>query len=292
VLVLAAMPLELYPLLSEAEVDPEDVIENGARTFYVGTLAGMPVVLAMTGVGIGNARETTLAAFEHFRCGFSAALFSGVAGSKYYIGDVMIAERWTLDRGKSWYAADPALVALARQLEAPGAVELQQDVPVGDPACVCPGVDAQTPVHFWHAPKVRVGGDGKSNDSTDGTPTPCVPGGGDVTGCQPCNAPGSTVKDLVDFAAHAPDPVQSLEDNTRPVEQTTESYASQDMETASFGKVATRYGVPFLGIRAASDGKGDPLGLPGFPAQFFAYRQITANNAANTTIALLGLLHR
>jgi nucleoside phosphorylase len=51
--------------------------------------------------------------------------------------------------------------------------------------------------------------------------------------------------------------------------------------------VATRYKVPFLGIRAVSDGAGDPLHLPGFPAQFFVYRQLAGNNAAAVTIAFL-----
>ncbi|MCU1427209.1 MAG: hypothetical protein JWL83_1209, partial [Actinomycetia bacterium] len=36
-----------------------------------------------------------------------------------------------------------------------------------------------------------------------------------------------------------------------------------------------------------SDGRGDPLNLPGFPWQFFAYRQLAGNNAAAVTIAFL-----
>jgi len=42
-----------------------------------------------------------------------------------------------------------------------------------------------------------------------------------------------------------------------------------------------------LGIRAVSDGQGDPLHLPGFPSQFFVYRQLAANNAAAVTRAFL-----
>jgi nucleoside phosphorylase len=45
--------------------------------------------------------------------------------------------------------------------------------------------------------------------------------------------------------------------------------------------------VPFLGIRGVSDGLGDPLRLPGFPAQFYVYRQLAADNAAATTVAFL-----
>jgi hypothetical protein len=36
-----------------------------------------------------------------------------------------------------------------------------------------------------------------------------------------------------------------------------------------------------------SDGGGDPLSLPGFPFQFFYYRQLAADNAAITTLAFL-----
>lgn len=40
-------------------------------------------------------------------------------------------------------------------------------------------------------------------------------------------------------------------------------------------------------IRGMSDGPGDPLHLPGFPVQFFVYKQIAANNAARVTEAFL-----
>jgi hypothetical protein len=45
--------------------------------------------------------------------------------------------------------------------------------------------------------------------------------------------------------------------------------------------------VPFIGFRAVSDGGGDPLHLPGFPVQFFYYRQLAADNAARVTLAFL-----
>src|SRR5258705_7484849 len=79
VLVLAAMPLELYPLLRRASANPVKVVRVNDRTFYVGRLAGNDVVLAMTGIGLVNAAQTATAAFEHFRCRFRGAVFSGVA---------------------------------------------------------------------------------------------------------------------------------------------------------------------------------------------------------------------
>jgi len=61
--------------------------------------------------------------------------------------------------------------------------------------------------------------------------------------------------------------------------------------------VAQRKVVPFIGFRAASDGPsntpgsgGDPLMLPGFPAQFVVYKQLAADNAATAAIAFLGSL--
>lgn len=289
VLVLAAMPLELSPLLRAADVDSADTVRVDDRTFYVGRLGATDVVLAMTGIGLVNAAETTTAAFEHFRCGFAAAVYSGVAGSRAFIGDVMIPARWTIDQGDVWFDVDPEMLSVASHLQGTEQVDLTRDVPVGDAACLCPGVDAPLPVRLAHEPKVRAGGSGTSTDQFGGKALPCIPGGGDVAGCEPCLAPGSTLQDALDFASNAPDLADSafIEDFLQPPEQTTSTFEAQDMETAAFAEVATRYGVPFLGIRAVSDGQGDPLGLPGFPFQFFAYRQLAANNAAATTVAFL-----
>jgi nucleoside phosphorylase len=65
------------------------------------------------------------------------------------------------------------------------------------------------------------------------------------------------------------------------------AFDAVDQETAAALAVATAHGVPFLGIRGMSDGPGDPLGLPGFPFQFFFYKQIAAENAARVVEAFL-----
>ncbi|MEY2590689.1 MAG: hypothetical protein QOJ67_2673 [Acidimicrobiaceae bacterium] len=288
VLILSAMPLELNPLMTQASLKPEDTVQANGRTFYVGTLAGQDVVLAMTGIGLVNAAETATAAFDAFPCSFKAALFSGVAGSPANIGDVMIPRRWTLD-GKKWIYTDAGMYIAARKLEAPGKVALAQDVPVGDAACLCPGVDAPTPVHLPTPVQVRVGGGGSSADTFGDHALPCVPGGGDIEGCEPCLAPGSTPADAAAFAANAPsfaDPA-FVSGFLAPPAPTVTSVNAQDEETAAVAKVALHRHVPFLGIRAVSDGHGDPLGLPGFPSQFFVYRQLAGNNAAAVTIAFL-----
>jgi nucleoside phosphorylase len=73
------------------------------------------------------------------------------------------------------------------------------------------------------------------------------------------------------------------------------TYDSEDMETAAVFKVAAANHVPYIAFRAVSDGKGDPLNLPGFPYQFFVYKQLAADNAASVTQAFLsawGRRHR
>src|SRR5438128_7406141 len=143
VLVVAAMPLELNPLVERAALTAR--VTSQGRDFYVGRLGGRDVVLTMSGIGTANAAATGKAALSRPGCRFVAVLFSGVAGSKHNIGDVIVPGRWTLDEGRSWQPVDPTLLQLARGLKRVG---LTQDVPVGDAACACPGVDAATPAHL------------------------------------------------------------------------------------------------------------------------------------------------
>jgi nucleoside phosphorylase len=284
VLVLSAMPLELDPLVAHAVLERTDRV--GDRTFYVGTLPGRRVVLAMSGIGLVNAQQTAEAALSHFGCGFAAIVFSGVAGSRQEIGDVVVPRRWTRDGGRTWTGADPGLVADASRLA--GHVPLAQDVPVGDAACLCPGVDAATPVHLGRTPKLVTGGDGVSSDTYGGKALPCLPGGADIAGCAPCLVSSAVPRDAAAFAAHAPslaDPAFVRAFLVPP--SPTSDADSQDQETAAVAQVARAHRVRFLGIRGVSDGAGDPLGLPGFPSQFVVYRQLAANNAAAVTLALL-----
>jgi nucleoside phosphorylase len=289
VLVLSAMPLELNPLVAATKLDPAKTVRVDDRTFYGGRLAGHDVILAMTGIGLVNAEQTATTAFRHFGCSFKGAVFSGVAGSQRNIGDVAIPRRWTLDNGRSWTGVDPAMLKVATRLAGTKNVKLSRDVPVGDAACLCPGVDAPTPVRMPQPMAVWVGGDGMSYDTYGGKALPCIPGGGDVAGCHPCITDPGLEQDVLAFAAQAPsfaDPA-FFQAFLQPPAATTEDMDSQDEETAAVAQVAQRFSVPFLGIRAVSDGQNDPLSLPGFPAQFFAYRQLAGNNAAAVTIAFL-----
>lgn len=288
-LVLSAFPGEIDRLLTSADVE-QTVTDDDGHTFWVGELAGHDAVLALTGIGLRNAEATTRAALARFRCGDAPAIggivFSGVAGGATNIGDVAIPATWTVD-GETRYATDPAMLAAAEAIA--DEVELVRVVPAGDAACV--GVDptlAPT-VELPNEPRVLVGGEGKSADPFGGRAFPCIPGGGDVFGCAPCRAPSFVPPDPARFAEGAlpfVDPSFFLDYFESPPPASTE-YAAEDMESAAVARVATEAGIPFIAFRAMSDGEGDPLMLPGFPFQFFAYRQVAAENAAAVTLAFL-----
>ena len=294
-LVLSAMPVELDPILAKLEL--ERTVEINDRRFFVGRLAGNRVILALTGIGTINATQTTEDALAHFRCGKKSAIagivFSGVAGGDW-IGDVTVPTEWTDDLGKTFFPVDNEMLTVAQQVAAPGAVALTQDVRAGDPTCKCdkiPGVTDVAPVRIEHVPQVVVGGRGTTSDPFNGRRLPCFPEGGDVFGCDPCKMPSQDPPNAAAFATGiAPflDPGFFTGYFETPPEADP-NYKAQDMESGSVARVAAAHGKPFLAFRGVSDGQGDPLMLPGFPFQFFAYRTISADNAATATLKFLEL---
>jgi hypothetical protein len=238
-----------------------------------------------------NADHTAKLALKDFRCGskpgITSIVFSGVSGGRTYIGDVTVPKRWTLDDGKIWYGVDPAMLASAKRAAA--GVKLEQDAPLGDCACVGVDPDAVKLVHFDHAPQVILGGDGRSSDPFGGRAFPCIPGGGDVFGCEACRAPVHQPPDLARFVNGAipfVDPNFFLGYFQAPPD-TPAGFDADDMETAAVARVAVSNTIPFIAFRALSDGLGDPLMLPGFPAQFFVYREMAAENAGAVAFAFL-----
>lgn len=252
VAVLAAMPSELTPLLDRATVDEVRVIDG--RAFHLGTLGGVPVVLAMTGIGIVNATATTAQLLDAFAV--RGVVFSGVAGSPHRIADVTVPLVWSLPPDGAPLPADPEWLALARAVAATDAVALEHCTPVPPDAA-----DAEL-VCMPFAPAIVVGGRGESSDPYRGAPILCRPGGGDVFGCDPALASAAASDDEV----------------------------TVDMETAASAREAAARGLRFVAFRAVSDGTADPLGLPGFPSQFFAYYRLAAENAAIATGAFLEAL--
>lgn len=291
VLVLGAMPLEVAPVLAKADVGATPAwVDNDGKGFWAGTLAGNPVVIAMTGIGIVNATKTTEAAYEHFGC-FSLVVFSGTAGGDY-IGDVMVPSRWTQD-GKTFIATSPAALNVLQTVTA-SPPRLEQSTPIGDPFCNCvtAGLPSATlPVTVQHKPAIEVGGDAVSHDGFGGRALPCTPSVNDVLACWPCEFPDSAAatqaRNLSTTVPPFVDPSFFLDYETNSAAPPG-TYVSDDMETAAVFKIADDHTTPVIGFRAASDGGGDPLNLPGFPAQFFVYRQLAADNAASAAVAFLG----
>ena len=288
-LVLSAFPAEIGPLLDATNV--QRTVEVDGRQFFVGTLAGNNVVLALTGIGPANADKTTRTAFDTFTCpkqsGISGVVFSGVAGARH-IGDVAVPEKWTPDARKTWYATDPTMLAVARATAPISNPKLEQTNPLGDPGCICMPTDLIKTVTVQFKPEVLIGGEGETSDPFGGRVFPCVPNGGDIFGCEPCKVQKRPVEDAQRFVPGIlPFIPNFFFEYLQAPQQTDTSYAAQDEETAAVGAVATSHGVPFIGFRGGSDGGGDPLGLPGFPFQFFFYKQIAADNAAIATIDFL-----
>ena len=253
VAVLSAFPAEQRMLRAAAEVTER--IEIGGRPVLLGRLAGQPVALTLAGIGLVNAAAAAEALVAHLD--LSAIVFSGVAGSPFRIGDVVVPATWTDAATGRSFAADPGLLADAEAVGA-GNPTLGRCTPVPpDP----PGPE----VCVAHDPRVVVGGTGQSSDPFGGKPFPCQPGGGEIFGCDA-----------------EPLATTTAPDETAPV--------AVDEESAAVAGVAAAHGVPFLVVRGVSDGAGDPLGLPGFPSQFFAYYRLAADNAATVVMHLLETL--
>jgi len=264
VIVLAAMPSELAPLVDAAEI--EDTVEVDGRPYYVGRLDGVRVVLGLTLIGMVNAEthaESVLAAFEA-----AALLMSGVAGSHHRIADVVIPTGWVERDKKRLWRTNRALVALAGRAAATLA-PLERCTPV-------PPADPNAPlVCMPHEPTVVFEDRGESGDDFGGSALNCVPGGGDIFGCElPISSAAGA---LVDGGLAAGASAQAAEDYPDAI----------DMESAAVCRVAAAHRVPFLVMRAVSDGAGDPLGDRGFPAQFFDYYRLAARNAAAVTRAIV-----
>ncbi len=262
VAVLSAFPAELAPHVAAATVDT--TMEADGRQYYLGRLEGVRVVLGLLGIGTVNAASRTTSVIGNFEP--SGIILSGVAGSHYRIADVVVADDFVSDADGTVVAMNPAMLALAQLGAAtlPAPFENCTRVPPTSP-------DGMT-VCLPYDPMVIFGGRGHTGDPFGGTAFACFPGGGEVFGCElpPVPAPAARAP----FQSHA---------------ITTDDV--QDMETAAAAGVAAAKNVPFVAVRAVSDGAGDPLGDRGFPAQFFDYYRLAAGNAALVTRSFLRELH-
>ncbi len=190
-LVLSAFPAEADAVLAHTALEANPVVVADRRRYYLGSISGKKVIVAMTGIGLVNATNTTETAFARFTCASSiaiaAVMFSGVAGGagRTSIGDVAIPARWTLDNGATFRGVDPGMLATAQTLS----VVLDNINTLGNPVCLCRNVPVVRLNHLGRQPQLFVGGDGSSSDKNNGQAFPCIPNGGSVFGCQPCSAP-------------------------------------------------------------------------------------------------------
>jgi nucleoside phosphorylase len=294
-LILTAFPAEADAILARTTLDPNPSVVVDGHHFYLGTLGGKKIIVAMTGIGMVNATEATETALDYFtpESGISidAVVFSGVAGGsgRTEIGSVAVPARWTSDDGATWHAVDAGMLAAANTLN----VDLLSTDTIGDPACLYCGPLSWFPlVNLNREPALFVGGDGSSDDNNNGTAFPAIPSiplVGDIFGPQPFAAPdfsllftGNFLQALVPFLVGGL--LSNLTGLLAPVAPAVDAV---DQETAAAQQVADAHGIPFLGVRGMSDGPGDPLNLPGYPFTFFVYKQIAADNAAIVTEAFL-----
>jgi nucleoside phosphorylase len=294
-LVLSAFPTELGPLLARTDPVGGTAIAVEDRTFYLGDFEGHRAVLALTGIGPLNAHRTTTMALSHFRCDghsiVTGVVFSGVAGGDY-IGDVNAATRWTMD-GKHFTPISPAMERVAERVERQHHYHLSRDNFVGDPLCAGTSPHTGPAVTVTHVPTFKVGGTGLTTDPFSGRRLPCIPNAGDIFGCRPCQAsdaspanPVTVAQQLLPFV----DP-SFFTGYFTSTAAPPGHYVSSDEETAVVAKVAYQAHLPFIGFRGVSDGGGDPLHLPGFPFQFFVYRQLSADNVGAVAAAFVAAWH-
>jgi nucleoside phosphorylase len=294
-LILTAFPAEADAILARTTLDPNPSVVVDGHHFYLGTLGGKKVIVAMTGIGMVNATNTTEVALDHFtpESGISigAVVFSGVAGGsgRTQIGSVAVPARWTSDDGETWHTVDSGMLAAANTLD----VDLLSTDTIGDPACLYCGPFSWFPlVNLNREPELFVGGDGSSDDNNNGTAFPALPSLpliGDIFGPQPFAAPdfsplfiGNFFQAVIPFLAGG-----LLSNLTGLLSPVAPAVDAVDQETAAAQQVADAHGIPFLGVRGMSDGPGDPLHLPGYPFTFVVYKQIAADNAAIVTEAFL-----
>jgi len=118
IIVMSAYAPEWRRFLSVADVT--DTTIDGS-TYKIGWLAGEPVILMLTGIGIDRAEESTQDAIEHFDV--QGIVFSGIAGGIHpdlRIGDVAVPARWARHDAESgdstvhWYEADADMLGVAR----------------------------------------------------------------------------------------------------------------------------------------------------------------------------------
>lgn len=81
-LVLSAFPAEADAVLAHTALDANPVVVADRRRYYLGSISGKKVIVAMTGIGLVNATNTTETAFARFTCASSSHCRRDVLGRR------------------------------------------------------------------------------------------------------------------------------------------------------------------------------------------------------------------
>ena len=293
-LVLTAFPAEADAILARTTLDSNPTVVVDGRHFYLGSIGGKKVIVAMTDIGMVNAAHTTelRSPTSHpSPASPSAQWFSRASPGD---SDAPRSARW---RSRPDGPQTTANVACGRCRHARSSQHVDRRPAEHRqhrrPACLYCGPLARLPlIDLMREPQLFVGGDGSSDDNNNGAAFPAIasiPLIGDILDPQPFAAPDFSPLFVGNFfEALGPFLVGGLLSNlTGLLSPVTPPVDAVDQETAAAQQVADAHGIPFLGIRGMSDGPGDSLHLPGYPFTFFVYKQIAADNAAIVTEAFL-----
>lgn len=303
-MIASAYPAEMGKIMKATKLDRVEPVRSprpDSKEYWTGTLNGKPVIETIVGIGPVDATHTTRDAFEVFGSCITGVVFSGVAGAgsdhkgpggssrSARIGDVTVPDAWNNGTGPYGGVADTSMMAVAAKV-APK-VHLESTTPAGDRACLCVDPGTIPGVTFPYTPKVLLHGKGATTDPFGGQPAPCLQHGGDLGGCEPCPAAMGASQDPQRFVTGTSNPgfFPGLVTGSVGSGSPTGSgpFIEGDDETGAVGAVANAHKVPFIGFRGISDGSPDPLMLPGFPAQFYVYDQLAADNAAAMALAFV-----
>jgi len=168
------VPGRAGPVLAKAGCTRGGRSRRTGHTFYLGST---PRRGATGGTGPHRHRTGARAANDRGRArtrplrdatAISGIVFSGVAGSTRFIGDVAGPNRWSDDHGASWIAVDPAMFAGRRSSPAGRPARTGQPRS-GRPVRVRP--EQLRTVHLNQVPEVVVGGERASHDPFAGAPS-------------------------------------------------------------------------------------------------------------------------
>src|SRR5438093_12201631 len=228
--------------------------------------------MGLTGIGLVDADLTTRAVLAFLQSSgvlVKAVVFSGVAGSSYNIGDVVVPDHWTDDLEHSAppfppYAVNRCLYRIARRIV--GTVALDPNLYVEDRACTGLRTPPSPPVRV-DGPQVRInpGDEGHSSDPYGGRAVPCANPGTDLLGCDACGAPPGN-------PGLGSDPTPFLHPNffLEPFQSFSGSQgataAIEVTETAAVARTATEKRIPIISSPGVTRGRGAPRPLPPVPS--------------------------